>query len=148
MEMILYYDRINKKQTGIFRNEDETIISTDDRVKAFWEPRASNEDLAFDNNGLPYVKTYAMQADGTRYSHYLDTPDIDGIYQPDTVKIEAELQAQAEAEFRAKRDELLKEADIKIFKLQDNGQDQTAWRQYRQALRDSTDTWVLPVKPI
>ena len=146
--MILYYDRINKKQTGIFRNEDETIISTDDRVKAFWEPRASNEDLAFDNNGLPYVKTYAMQADGTRYSHYLDTPDIDGIYQPDTVKIEAELQAQAEAEFRAKRDELLKEADIKIFKLQDNGQDQTAWRQYRQALRDSTDTWVLPVKPI
>jgi len=92
--MKLYYDRINRKQTGIFRNADETIISTDDRVKCFWETRASNEDLAFDENGLPYVKTYAMQADGTRYSHYLDTPDNNGIYQPDTVKIDADAKAR------------------------------------------------------
>ena len=95
--MKVFYDKINRKQTGIFRNPDETIISTDNRVKAFWEPRASNEDLAFDENGLPYVKTYAMQADGTRYSHYLDTPDENGVYQPDTVKIDADAKAQLKA---------------------------------------------------
>ena len=95
--MILYYDRINKKQTGVFRSEDETIISTDDIVKCFWEPRASNEDLAFDENGLPYVKTYATQEDGTRYRHYLDAPDADGVYQPDTIKIDEDAKARLKA---------------------------------------------------
>jgi len=105
--MTLYYDRINQKQTGIFRNEDETIISTDPRVKTFWEPKAPNEDLAFDDNGFPYVKTYAMQADGTRYSHYFDTPDADGVYQPDIEKIDADTQASLDAQANIARDEAM-----------------------------------------
>ena len=145
--MTLYYDIINRKQTGIFRNADETIISTDDRVKCFWEPRKPNEDMEFYENGFPYVKTYSMQADGTRYRHYLGTPDVYGIYQPDTMKIESDAQEQAEYDFREKRNQLLIEADITINKLEDNGQDSTAWRQYRQELRDATTTWVMPSKP-
>ena len=38
-------------------------------------------------------------------------------------------------------------ADIEINKLVDAGIDSTEWRVYRQALRDSTLTWVLPSKP-
>ena len=59
-----------------------------------------------------------------------------------------ELLAQDQAEFRSQRDELIKEADIEIYKLEDINADTTAWRAYRQALRDSTLTWVLPTKPV
>ena len=54
---------------------------------------------------------------------------------------------QEQAQFRAERDVLLKEADIEINKLDDLGKDSSAWRVYRQALRDSTESWVLPTKP-
>lgn len=50
-------------------------------------------------------------------------------------------------DFRVERDKLIQMADIEIYKLEDNGQDTTAYRTYRQALRDSTVEWVLPVKP-
>lgn len=59
-----------------------------------------------------------------------------------------EIEQEAQAQFRAERDVLLVEADIEINKLVDNGLDATEWRAYRQALRDSTLTWVLPSKPI
>lgn len=59
-----------------------------------------------------------------------------------------EIEQEAQAQFRAERDVLLKEADIEINKLDDLGLDPTEWRVYRQALRDSTLTWVLPSKPI
>lgn len=39
----------------------------------------------------------------------------------------------------AKRQPLLAEADIMINKLEDQGQDTSAWRAYRQALRDVTE---------
>jgi len=84
--MKLYYDRINKKQTGIFRNEDETIINTDARVSCFWQKLEPNQDRLFDVDGFPYIKTYAVKPDGSRYSNYLDTPDANGIYQPDTTQ--------------------------------------------------------------
>ncbi len=58
-----------------------------------------------------------------------------------------EIEQETQAQFRAERDKLLVEADIEINKLVDLGLDPTEWRVYRQALRDSTLTWVLPSKP-
>ena len=52
-----------------------------------------------------------------------------------------------QAQFRVERDALLIEADIEINKAEDLDKDSSAWRVYRQALRDSTMTWVLPTKP-
>ena len=39
---------------------------------------------------------------------------------------------------RATRQPLFEEADIEIFKLEDSGGDTSAWRTYRQQLRDVT----------
>lgn len=58
-----------------------------------------------------------------------------------------EIKQKTQAQFRAERDKLLAEADIEINKLVDAGIDTTEWRVYRQALRDSTLTWVIPSKP-
>lgn len=58
-----------------------------------------------------------------------------------------EIEQEVQAQFRAERNKLLVEADIEINKLVDLGLNPTEWRVYRQALRDSTLTWVLPSKP-
>ena len=55
-------------------------------------------------------------------------------------------------ELREKRKPLLEEADHKINTLVDNGGDATAWRKYRQDLRDITkaedlDNVTFPTKP-
>ena len=62
-------------------------------------------------------------------------------------RTEEEIEQETQAQFRAERDVLLKEADIEINKLVDLGLDPTEWRVYRQELRDSTLSWVLPSKP-
>lgn len=62
-------------------------------------------------------------------------------------RTEEEIEQETQAQFRAERDVLLKKADIEINKLVDLGLDSTEWRVYRQELRDSTLTWVLPSKP-
>ena len=59
-----------------------------------------------------------------------------------------EIEQEVQAQFRAERNKLLVEADIEINKLVDLGLNPTGWRVYRQELRDSTLTWVLPSKPI
>lgn len=58
-----------------------------------------------------------------------------------------EIQEQDQSSFRAERNRLLIEADIEINKLEDLSMDSSSWRAYRQALRDSTESWVLPTKP-
>ena len=63
-------------------------------------------------------------------------------------RTEEEIEQETQSQFRDNRDKLLVEADIEINKLVDAGIDSTEWRAYRQALRDSTLTWVLPIKPI
>lgn len=63
-------------------------------------------------------------------------------------KTPEEIEQETQAQFRTERDKLLVEADIEINKLVDAGLDSTEWRKYRQELRDSTLTWVLPSKPI
>ena len=60
---------------------------------------------------------------------------------------EEERLKQEQINFRIQRDNLLKEADIEINKLDDNFQDSSKWRTYRQALRDATISWELPIKP-
>lgn len=55
-----------------------------------------------------------------------------------------EIEQETQAQFRTERDKLLVESDIEINKLVDLGLDSTEWRKYRQELRDSTLTWVLP----
>lgn len=64
------------------------------------------------------------------------------------VKPESEVITETQSNFRTSRDKLLKEADIEVNKLIDNNLDATEWRVYRQALRDSTIVWILPIKPI
>lgn len=65
--------------------------------------------------------------------------DIDKFDTPIGKKIPDELI------FRVTRDELLKEADILINKAEDTGKDSIKLREYRQALRDATQSWVLPI---
>ncbi len=71
---------------------------------------------------------------------------------------EAEIQAQnnipekQKADIRATREILFEEADIEIYKLEDSGGDTSAWRTYRQQLRDMTSQSdlanpVYPTKP-
>ena len=55
-------------------------------------------------------------------------------------------------QLRIDREPLLKEADYKINTLVDNGEDASAWRKYRQELRDITktsdiDNVTFPTKP-
>ena len=64
-----------------------------------------------------------------------------------------ELEKQAKLDLiRSKREPLLLEADHKINTLVDNGGDASAWRTYRQDLRDITkaedlDNVTFPTKP-
>jgi hypothetical protein len=65
-----------------------------------------------------------------------------------------ELHQQLWTEARTHRNQLLKQADIEINRLEDGNQDATSLRSYRQSLRDlptSTEDptgLVWPVKPI
>ena len=72
----------------------------------------------------------------------------DGKFIVKDFRTEEEILEQEQAQFRAERNQLLIEADIEINKLEDLNIDSSSWRAYRQALRDSTLTWVLPSKPI
>lgn len=67
------------------------------------------------------------------------------ITNEDVVALQVALKTQEdEATFRAERNQLLSECDIMINKAEDNGEDTTALRTYRQALRDATIDWVMP----
>lgn len=87
--------------------------------------------------------------------HYQEVQDAingTGDYEDNPITIEpefteAELQTKQEAEFRADRFILLDKADKAINTLEDNNQDATTWRAYRQALRDATISWILPEIP-
>lgn len=107
------------------------------------------------------IKTVKIQGQGYLLNGTMSVPKADGNIEYELIKhwleegntpepefTEEELLTQKQNEFRAERDKLLVEADIEINKLVDLGLDSTEWRKYRQELRDSTLTWVLPSKPI
>ena len=92
-------------------------------------------------------KVIAMNEDKYVYLSTGELVEEENIAKANELKLEDELK-ETQAQFRAERDKLLEEADIEINKLIDAGIDSTEWRVYRQALRDSTLTWVIPSKPI
>ena len=68
------------------------------------------------------------------------------------VEYQNNLPEKYKTEIRITREPLFTEADIEINKLEDIGQDATAWRTYRQELRDMTEQSdlanpVYPTKP-
>ena len=71
----------------------------------------------------------------------------DGEFIVKDFRTDEEIQEQEQAQFRTERNLLLIEVDIEINKLDDLNKDSSSWRAYRQALRDSTESWVLPTKP-
>ena len=80
-----------EKRGITFKESATTIPANDERVKSFFEFDLANKalDMEFTVDGLPLVKEYALDANGERYSDYLTEPDVDGIYQPDAVAIDA-----------------------------------------------------------
>lgn len=91
-------------------------------------------------------KVIAMNEDKYVYLSTGELVEEENIVKANELKLEEELK-ETQAQFRAERDKLLVEADIEINKLVDAGIDSTEWRVYRQELRDSTLTWVIPSKP-
>ena len=92
-------------------------------------------------------KLIAMNEDKYVYLSTGELVEEENIVKANKLKTEDEVK-ETQAQFRTERDKLLVEADIEINKLVDLGLDLTEWRKYRQELRDSTLTWVLPNKPI
>lgn len=92
-------------------------------------------------------KVIAMNEDRYVYLSTNELVEEENIAKANELKLEDEVK-ETQAQFRAERDKLLAEVDIEINKLVDLGLDSTEWRVYRQALRNSTLSWVLPSKPI
>lgn len=63
---------------------------------------------------------------------------------PEPEFTQEEMLNQKQYEFRRDRNILLDKVDIEINKAEDLGQDTKDLRVYRQALRDSTNNWVMP----
>ena len=68
------------------------------------------------------------------------------------IEAEKNISEKQKEQIRAIRESLFGEADIAIYKLEDSGGDTTAWRKYRQQLRDMTDqddldNPIYPTKP-
>lgn len=85
-----YYDLIETPSTGktFLEGGAERLPQSDERVSIYFQ----KVDLvrykrAFDSEGYPILKEYALQEDGTRYPYYLEEP-IDGVYQPDVERIQ------------------------------------------------------------
>ena len=86
----------------------------------------------------------------------LQMVDLSEAEEQELIEKEAEWQNGATERqkdgIRYMREELFVEADIAIYKLEDSGGDTTAWRTYRQELRDMTsqsnlENPVWPTKP-
>ena len=92
-------------------------------------------------------KVIAMNEDRYVYLSTNELVEEENIAKANELKLEDEVK-ETQAQFRAERDKLLAEVDIEINKLVDLELDSTEWRVYRQALRNSTLSWVLPSKPI
>lgn len=67
---------------------------------------------------------------------------------PENLPTLEQLHASLWIDIRAHRGALMSQVDIKINKLEDNGQDALVWRQYRQQLRDLPQTTDDPTKVV
>ena len=91
-------------------------------------------------------KVIAMNEDKYVYLSTGKLVEEENIVKANELKLEEEVK-ETQSQFRAERNQLLIEADIEINKLDDLNMDSSSLRAYRQALRDSTESWVLPTKP-
>lgn len=89
--------------------------------------------------------SYAIRKDGLgwRAVNGLDDVGADEVFSAEQP---ASIGPAAADVIRVQRVPLLALADIAILKAEDNNQDTSAWRQYRQALRDITGQAGFPDK--
>lgn len=85
-----------KEKRGIVFTESDTTISWNDDLLSDYREYANNinnksYECKFDESGLPIIKRYTLDENGNRYSRYLDTPNDDGIYEPDLVQIDKDI---------------------------------------------------------
>lgn len=95
-----------------------------------------------------FPMVYAINSDGDTMEVQHDDPLI----YPEDAAVDAVKRDLQWDEIRAQRVPLLADADWRIQRAEDDGQDATSLRAYRQALRDVTkqaDPWVVawPAKP-
>lgn len=77
------------KQT---QTQSEDTIPMTDELMADYRHYAGNQqdtslELIQEVGEIPYLNRYALDEEGNRYSHYLNTKDKDGVYQPAMDKI-------------------------------------------------------------
>lgn len=77
-----------------------------------------------------------LKEDNIQYLYYFQNPDVKGMYQPNLFAINEQIISRLKAIERVWRDAELILTDIDINKLEDNNNDSTLTRQYRQTLRD------------
>jgi len=98
--------------------------------------------VTYDNGDILSVP----KADGNR--HYEEVKQFiadGGIVEPEFT--DEELLAKEQADFRATRDTELTAVDVLVYIAQDTDNGNVAeLRRYRQALRQSTKTWVMPTR--
>lgn len=93
-----------------------------------------------DKNGI----LWALEPDGSQ--DHLIQPDWRPATEQEVLDIQnpAPSNEDLEEKIRADRDQQLIEADHAINRLEDAGEDTSAWRKYRQALRDITTQETFP----
>lgn len=113
-------------------------------IEAVEQHWTNGEDTVYNANDIPtltdesgdpyldpaYVRVPAVAAEPAVPAHYRIKK---------TSSADQELRQIKMDRLSALREPLLAEADIEINKLEDNGGDSSAWRTYRQALRDITE---------
>jgi len=91
---MLYLDLQKQKRTT--EPNEFTIPIDSEEAKAFFTSKQPNQDLIIDLvNKITYFKEYQLQADGTRYSHYLEdgTPDLVAIQADEDARLLEEAKA-------------------------------------------------------
>lgn len=151
--MILYYNKQTLKQT---QTQSEDTILMSDKLMADYRKYASNLDnksleLIQEVGKIPYLKRYALDENGTRYSYYLEEM-VDGMYVPDVKVIAKELQLQEETriscELKAAKELALNSITVEVNGKVFDGRakDQVnimAAIQAAELLNKTEDTWVL-----
>jgi hypothetical protein len=90
-----YFNTQTQRQTTEFIDEATTIIDSDERVSNWFAPLPEGFKRGFDVDDLPILIEYELDVNGNFYDFYLQTPDENGKYLKDAVKIQAEVDKQA-----------------------------------------------------
>jgi len=94
-----------------------------------------NEDGTVNTHKRAILDSLATKEDGSYYNYYLTTVDVDGIHQPNLVKIQDDIDAQALEDWKASRAEAVSEIVVEVNGKKFDGDEQSQIRMGR--------TWVL-----